>query len=106
MIQGNLAGVARKLFEKLDSTDFFRNFGAGNASAKDGFHTLRTKVIEITLPFDSRKSRTFTRISHRQVSEIHIHKWAWATPAFLLIRAMREPTWAKEQKGVHALLYR
>ena len=77
------AGVDKNLTKKLHVTDFIRTF-----AAKFG------KVTSIMLPFDSRKSRKFPRISQWLASDAHTYM-AWAAPAVLLIRGVREPTWTR-----------
>ena len=90
--------------------------------------TLRIKMTSITLPFDSRKSRKvtenlaalgnlkttfslrslarfFTRISQWSVSDAHTYHRAWAAPAVLLIRVVREPTWAKYRRVCSRLFF-
>lgn len=69
--------------EKLQATNYLRRFVADLG-----------KETSITLPFDSRKSRKLKRISQWIASDAHTYM-AWAAPAILLIRVMREPTWAK-----------
>ena len=70
----------------------------------DCLRTLRIKMISITLPFDSRKSRKFTRISQWIASDAHTYM-AWVAPAVLLIRVVREPTWAKCRRVCPRLLF-
>ena len=62
-------------------------------------------MISITLPFDSRKSRKLKRISQRIASDVHALYRAWAAPAVLLIRVVREPTWAKCRRVCPRLLF-
>ena len=59
------AGVDKNLTKKLHVTDFIRMF-----AAKFG------KVTSIMLPFDSRKSRKFPRISQWLASDAHTYM-AW-----------------------------
>ena len=101
------AGADKNFFKKLEATDIFRKFASGTLTLRGCFKTLRKKVISITLPFDSRKSRKFTRISQWSVSDAHTlyYNRAWAAPAVLLIRVVREPTWAKWQRVGSRLLY-
>ena len=87
------AGVDKNLTKKLHVTDFIRTF-----AAKFG------KVTSIMLPFDSRKSRKFPRISQWLASDAHTYM-AWVAPAVLLIRVMREPTWAKCRRVCPRLLF-
>ena len=79
--------------KKLHVTDFIRTF-----AAKFG------KVTSIMLPFDSRKSRKFPRISQWLASDAHTYM-AWAAPAVLLIRGVREPTWARYRRVCPRLLF-
>ena len=90
----NSAGAVRNQSKKLHSNDILRKFAIGKAVARNCLRTLRTKMTSITLPFDSRKSRKFTRIGQWIASDAHAYM-AWAAPAVLLIRVVREPTWAK-----------
>ena len=62
-------------------------------------------MISITLPFDSRKSRKLKRISQWIASDAHALYMAWAAPAVLLIRVVREPTWAKYRRVCSRLLF-
>ena len=87
------AGVDKNLTKKLHVTDFIRTF-----AAKFG------KVTSIMLPFDSRKSRKFPRISQWLASDAHTYM-AWVAPAVLLIRGLREPTWAKCRRVCSRLLF-
>ena len=122
------AGAARKLSKKLHRNDILRKFAFGMTVIRDGRRTLRT-MISVTLPFDSRKSRKFTenlaapgnlktkfslralagflkRISQWIASDAHILYYkAWAAPAVLLIRVVREPTWAKYRRVCPRLLF-
>ena len=100
------AGADKNFFKKLEATDIFRKFANGTLTLCVCFQTLR-KVISITLPFDSRKSRTLKRISQWTVSDAHTlyYYLAWAAPAVLLIRVVREPTWAKCRRVGSRLLY-
>lgn len=73
---------------------------------RDGLRTLRIRMISITLPFDSRKSRKLKRISQWIASDAHtLYHRAWAAPAVLLIRVVREPTWAKCRRVCPRLLF-
>ena len=65
---------------------------------------MTRKMISITLPFDSRKSRKLKRISQWIASDAHTYM-AWAAPAVLLIRVVREPTWAKYRRVCPRLLF-
>ena len=87
------AGVDKNLTKKLHVTDFIRTF-----AAKFG------KVTSIMLPFDSRKSRKFPRISQWLASDAHTYM-AWAAPAVLLIRGVREPTWTRYRRVCPRLLF-
>ena len=87
------AGVDKNLTKKLHVTDFIRTF-----AAKFG------KVTSIMLPFDSRKSRKFPRISQWLASDAHTYM-AWAAPAVLLIRGVREPTWTRWRRVCLRLLF-
>ena len=122
------AGAARNLSKKLHRNDILRKFAFGKAVVRDCLQTLRT-MISVTLPFDSRKSRKFTenlaapgnlktkfalralagflkRISQWIASDAHILYYrAWAAPAVLLIRVVREPTWAKCRRVCPRLLF-
>ena len=86
----------KNLSKKLHAIDILRKFASGKAVVSDCLRTLRTsKMISITPPFDSRKSRKLKRISQGIASDVHALYRAWAAPAVLLIRVVREPTWAK-----------
>jgi len=122
------AGAARNLSKKLHRNDILRKFAFGMTVIRDGRRTLRT-MTSVTLPFDSRKSRKFTgnlaapgnlktkfslralagflkRISQWIASDAHILYYrAWAAPAVLLIRVVREPTWAKCRRVCPRLLF-
>uniref|UniRef100_UPI00402A3A6D hypothetical protein n=1 Tax=Prevotella sp. TaxID=59823 RepID=UPI00402A3A6D len=99
------AGAARNLSKKLHAIDILRKFASGMAVVSDCLRTLRTsKMISITLPFDSRKSRKLKRISQWIASDAHTYM-AWAAPAVLLIRVVREPTWAKYRRVCSRLLF-
>ena len=122
------AGAVRKLSKKLHRNDILRKFAFGMTVIRDGRRTLRT-MTSVTLPFDSRKSRKFTenlaapgnlktkfslralagflkRISQWIASDAHILYYrAWAAPAVLLIRVVREPTWAKCRRVCPRLLF-
>ena len=98
------AGAARKLSKKLHHNDILRKFAFGMTVIRDGRRTLRT-MISVTLPFDSRKSRKLKRISQRIASDAHALYRAWAAPAVLLIRVVREPTWAKCRRVCPRLLF-
>ena len=98
------AGAARNLSKKLHPIDILRKFAIGMTVVSDCLRTLRIKMISITLPFDSRKSRKFTRISQWIASDAHTYM-AWAAPAVLLIRVVREPTWAKCRRVCSRLLF-
>ena len=87
------AGVDKNLTKKLHVTDFIRTF-----AAKFG------KVTSIMLPFDSRKSRKFPRISQWLASDAHTYM-AWVAPAVLLIRGVREPTWTRWRRVCLRLLF-
>lgn len=55
----------KNLSKKLHRIDILRKFAFGMTVVSDCLRTLRTsKMISITLPFDSRKSRKLKRISH------------------------------------------
>ena len=85
----------KNLSKKLHAIDILRKFASGKAVVSDCLRTLKTsKMISITPPFDSRKSRKLKRISQWIASDAHTYL-AWAAPAVLLIRVVREPTWAK-----------
>ena len=100
------AGAARKLSEKLHRNDILRKFAFGKAVVRDCLQTLRIKMTSVTLPFDSRKSRKLKRISQRIASDVHtLYHRAWAAPAVLLIRVVREPTWAKCRRVCPRLLF-
>ena len=110
--QARLRLLRRSLFylknssKKLHSIDILRKFASGMAVASDCLRTLRTsKMISITLPFDSRKSRKLKRISQWIASDAHALYMAWAAPAVLLIRVVREPTWAKYRRVCSRLLF-
>ena len=114
--------------KKLHRNDILRKFAFGMTVIRDGRRTLRT-MTSVTLPFDSRKSRKFTgnlaapgnlktkfslralagflqRISQWIASDAHILYYrAWAAPAVLLIRVVREPTWAKCRRVCPRLLF-
>ena len=98
------AGAARKLSKKLHRNDILRKFAIGKAVVRDCLQTLRT-MISVTLPFDSHKSRKLKRISQRIASDVHALYRAWAAPAVLLIRVVREPTWAKCRRVCPRLLF-
>ena len=98
------AGAARNLSKKLHPIDILRKFAIGMTVVSDYLRTLRIKMISITLPFDSRKSRKFTRISQWIASDAHTYM-AWVAPAVLLIRVVREPTWAKCRRVCSRLLF-
>lgn len=92
--------------KKLYHNDILRKFAFGMTVIRDGLRTLRTsKMISITLPFDSRKSRKLKRISQWIASDAHALYMAWAAPAVLLIRVVREPTWAKCRRVCPRLLF-
>lgn len=111
--QARLRLLRRSLFylknssKKLHPIDILRKFASGMAVVSDCLRTLRTsKMISITLPFDSRKSRKLKRISQWIASDAHtLYHRAWAAPAVLLIRVMREPTWAKCRRVCPRLLF-
>ncbi len=95
----------KSLSKKLHRIDILRKFASGMAVVSDCLRTLRTsKMISITLPFDSRKSRKLKRISQWIASDAHTYM-AWAAPAVLLIRVVREPTWAKYRRVCSRLLF-
>ena len=98
------AGAVRNLSKKLHAIDILRKFAIGMTVVSDCLRTLRIKMISITLPFDSRKSRKFTRISQWIASDAHTYM-AWVAPAVLLIRVVREPTWAKCRRVCSRLLF-
>ena len=109
--QARLRLLRRSLFylknssQKLHAIDILRKFASGMAVVSDCLRTLRTsKMISITLPFDSRKSRKLKRISQWIASDAHTYM-AWAAPAVLLIRVVREPTWAKYRRVCSRLLF-
>ena len=96
----------KNLSKKLHAIDILRKFASGMAVVSDCLRTLRTsKMISITLPFDSRKSRKLKRISQWIASDAHALYIAWAAPAVLLIRVVREPTWAKYRRVCPRLLF-
>ena len=122
------AGAVRNSSKKLHPNDILRKFAIGMTVVSDCRRTLRTKMTSITLPFDSRKSRKFTenlaalgnlkttfslrslarfftRISQWSVSDAHTYHRAWAAPAVLLIRVVREPTWAKYRRVCSRLFF-
>ena len=132
--QARLRLLRRSLFylkmlsQKLHPNDILRKFATGMAVASDCHWTLRIKMTSITLPFDSRKSRKFTenpaglgtlkttfslrslarfftRISQWIASDAHTYHRAWAAPAVLLIRVVREPTWAKYRRVCSRLFF-
>ena len=131
--QARLRLLRRSLFylknssKKLHAIDILRKFAIGKTVVSDCRRTLRKKMISITLPFDSRKSRKITenlaalgnlkttfslrslarflkRISQWIASDAHAYR-AWAAPAVLLIRVVREPTWAKCRRVCSRLLF-
>lgn len=97
----------KNLSKKLHPIDILRKFASGMAVVSDCLRTLRTsKMISITLPFDSRKSRKLKRISQWIASDAHtLYHKAWAAPAVLLVRVVREPTWAKCRRVCPRLLF-
>ena len=96
----------KNLSKKLQRNDILRKFAIGKAVITDCLRTLRiSKMISITLPFDSRKSRKLKRISQWIASDAHALYMAWAAPAVLLIRVVREPTWAKCRRVCPRLLF-
>ena len=97
----------KNLSKKLHRIDILRKFAIGKAVITDCLRTLRiSKMISITLPFDSRKSRKLKRISQWIASDAHtLYHKAWAAPAVLLIRVVREPTWAKYRRVCPRLLF-
>ena len=105
MKEKTLAGAVRNLSKKLHAIDILRKFAIGKAVITDCLRTLRIRMISITLPFDSRKSRKLKRISQWIASDAHALYMAWAAPAVLLIRVMREPTWAKCRRVCPRLLF-
>lgn len=108
--QARLRLLRRSLFypknssKKLHRNDILRKFAFGMTVIRDGHRTLRT-MISVTLPFDSRKSRKLKRISQWIASDAHALYMAWAAPAVLLIRVVREPTWAKCRRVCPRLLF-
>ena len=127
MKRNNSAGAVRNSSKKLHPNDILRKFASGMTVVSDCIRTLRTKMTSITLPFDSRKSRKITenpaalgnlktkfslrslarflkRISQWIASDAHAHR-AWAAAAVLLIRVVREPTWAKCRRVSSRLLF-
>ena len=95
----------KNLSKKLHRNDILRKFAFGMTVIRDGHRTLRT-MISVTLPFDSRKSRKLKRISQWIASDAHtLYHKAWAAPAVLLIRVVREPTWAKCRRVCPRLLF-
>ena len=109
--QARLRLLRRSLFylknssKKLHAIDILRKFASGMSVVSDCLRTLRTsKMISITLPFDSRKSRKLKRISQWIASDAHTYM-AWAAPAVLLIRVVREPTWAKYRRVCSRLFF-
>lgn len=110
--QARLRLLRRSLFypknssKKLHRNDILRKFAFGMTVIRDGRRTLRIRMISITLPFDSRKSRKLKRISQWIASDAHtLYYRAWAAPAVLLIRVVREPTWAKCRRVCPRLLF-
>lgn len=96
----------KNLSKKLHRNDILRKFASGKAVVSDCLRTLRIRMISITLPFDSRKSRKLKRISQWIASDAHtLYHKAWAAPAVLLIRVVREPTWAKCRRVCSRLLF-
>ena len=96
----------KNLSKKLHAIDILRKFASGMAVVSDCLRTLRTsKMISITLPFDSRKSRKLKRISQWIASDAHALYMAWAAPAVLLIRVVREPTWARYRRVCSRLFF-
>lgn len=96
----------KNLSKKLHRNDILRKFASGKAVVSDCLRTLRIRMISITLPFDSRKSRKLKRISQWIASDAHtLYHKAWAAPAVLLIRVVREPTWAKYRRVCPRLLF-
>ena len=104
MKEKTLAGAVRNLSKKLHAIDILRKFAIGKAVVSDCLRTLRMKMISITLPFDSRKSRKLKRISQWIASDAHTYM-AWAAPAVLLIRVVREPTWARYRRVCSRFLF-
>ena len=105
MKEKTLAGAVRNLSKKLHAIDILRKFAIGKAVTTDCLRTLRIRMISITLPFDSRKSRKLKRISQRIASDVHALYMAWAAPAVLLIRVVREPTWARYRRVCSRFLF-
>ena len=122
------AGAVRNSSKKLHPIDILRKFAIGKTVVSGCRRTLRMKMISITLPFDSRKSRKVTenlaalgnlkktfslrslarflkRISQWIASDAHALYMAWAALAVLLIRVVREPTWAKCRRVCSRLLF-
>ena len=95
----------KNLSEKLHRNDILRKFAFGKAVVRDCLQTLRIEMPSVTLPFDSRKSRKLKRISQGIASDVHALYMAWAAPAVLLIRVVREPTWAKCRRVCPRLLF-
>ena len=96
----------KNLSKKLHRIDILRKFAFGKAVVSDCLRTLRIRMISITLPFDSRKSRKLKRISQWIASDAHtLYHRAWAAPAVLLIRVVREPTWAKYRRVCSRLFF-
>ena len=95
----------KNLSKKLHRNDILRKFAFGKAVVRDCLQTLRIEMTSVTLPFDSRKSRKLKRISQRIASDVHALYMAWAAPAVLLIRVVREPTWAKCRRVCPRLLF-
>ena len=95
----------KNLSKKLHRNDILRKFAFGKAVVRDCLQTLRIKMTSVTLPFDSRKSRKLKRISQGIASDVHALYRAWAAPAVLLIRVVREPTWAKCRRVCPRLLF-
>ena len=96
----------KNLSKKLHAIDILRKFASGKAVITDCFRTLRIRMISVTLPFDSRKSRKLKRISQWIASDAHtLYHKAWAAPAVLLIRVVREPTWARYRRVCPRLLF-
>lgn len=99
------AGAVRNSSKKLHRNDILRKFASGKAVVSDCLRTLRIRMISVTLPFDSRKSRKLKRISQWIASDAHALYMAWAAPAVLLIRVVREPTWARYRRVCPRLLF-
>ncbi len=95
----------KNLSKKLHAIDILRKFAIGKAVVTDCLRTLRIRMISITLPFDSRKSRKLKRISQWIASDAHALYMAWAAPAVLLIRVVREPTWARYRRVCSRFLF-